>query len=328
MTTALITSTEFPRPIRLIAKSQFKVTKAWYGNKWVAMKTFPTQQTKSLKQGWNEAEMLQQFASHPYVVTLISVFENKEDKTLIILEELFNNGSLFDCLYRHQKKLNIIQRLRILIHVSEALICFHSAGYIHRDIKSPNILLDDGFAAKVGDLGIMRKLVTNKNQVEEDEKCEMTHIGTPLWVAPEILERQAYNSKADIYSLGVVMYEVTENTLPTSRVRPDSVNSHNIIASLMKMCLHSDPQERPTAKQVKYQLQGALKNQCHKILQQSLPSSKNIGWSGYGGDGGSESGSGQGGNAIELIYEEYKRKPVDRLVLFKPVVAPAVLKVM
>jgi len=326
------------------------VTKAWYGKRWVAMKTFPTQKIKSYKQGSNEAAMLQYFANHPHVVPLIDVFENKEDKTLVILEELFNNGSLFDCLYRHRKKLNIIQRLRILVHISEALVYFHNEGYIHRDIKSPNILLDDSFGARVGDLGIMRKFVrtnvntdtdnnnnnndnkpndenadvNNRNLLDaEDEKCEMTHIGTPLWVAPEILDRKPYDTKVDIYSFGVVMYEVIENTLPTTRLRFDSIKpTQNVIAPLLRLCLHSDPKERPTAKQAKYQLRSILRDQCQRILQ-SRAHANSVGLSGSNGA--------TAGRAIEMIYEEYKRKPVDQNKsqapnLFKPSV-PA-LKVM
>jgi len=84
-----------------------------------------------------------------------------------------NRGSLSTLMYTEHFQMNIVQKLRILLRIARAVEYIHSLGYIHRDIKSPNVLLNEILDAKLCDFGITRR--------EASIFDKMTKIGTPLW---------------------------------------------------------------------------------------------------------------------------------------------------
>ncbi|GLD95694.1 hypothetical protein PINS_up004372 [Pythium insidiosum] len=116
-------------------------------------------------------------------------------------------------------------KLRIAVHVARALTYLHSLDpvLLHRDLKSKNILLTEDGDAKVTDFGVAR----------EWEDLTMTEgVGSLLWMAPEIVQGERYNEKADIYSVGVVLSELDTNELPFSRVRhkrPETLEDKRIL---------------------------------------------------------------------------------------------------
>ena len=84
----------------------------------------------------------------------------------------------------------------------------HETGIVHRDLKPMNIFCSADFTHfKVGDLGVSR-------QVSEDTLMLQTFMGTPLYLSPELLENKLYNEKTDIWSLGVILYELCTLTTP------------------------------------------------------------------------------------------------------------------
>ena len=85
------------------------------------------------------------------------------------------------------------------------MLYIHSADPIHRDLKSRNIMISDTMRGKVADYGDARI---------EDTSKTMTSTGTALWMAPEVATASRYNTKADVYSFGVILYEITKRDLP------------------------------------------------------------------------------------------------------------------
>lgn len=75
----------------------------------------------------------------------------------------------------------------------------HELKVIHRDLKLPNILIHDGIL-KIADLGFARVL--------DEQDCANTILGTPLTMAPEVLKQEVYTIKADMYSMGVIFYQI------------------------------------------------------------------------------------------------------------------------
>ena len=114
-----------------------------------------------------------------------------------------------DSLDKIAPKLNIIQKLDILISAANGIAYLHSKGIIHRDIKPENILVSkDLNTVKIADLGISKvvywKPITQEGQI----------LGTPAYMAPELFEGKSDDPRIDIYAFGITMYEVLTHNVP------------------------------------------------------------------------------------------------------------------
>ena len=119
--------------------------------------------------------------------------------------EYASNGQLFDIL-RYSGALNE-SIVRTYFHsIISALKCFHEQGIIHRDLKPQNILLDSRFNIKICDFGLSI-VVKNKNNDQHSQK-QMGKVGTKGYIAPEILNGQPYDKSCDIFSTGVILYNL------------------------------------------------------------------------------------------------------------------------
>ena len=117
-------------------------------------------------------------------------------------------------------KLSPREALQIVPQICDALQFAHDAGIVHRDIKPDNILLDKKGRVKIADFGIAKILGT-----AEDPAIPVTQgaIGTPHYMAPEQVEMpQTVDHRADIFSLGVVFYEMLTGELPLGKFAPPS----------------------------------------------------------------------------------------------------------
>ncbi len=135
--------------------------------------------------------------------------------------------------------------LRIVPAICEALQYAHQQGIVHRDIKPENILIDPQGRVKIADFGIAKMLGTESPQ--ERLTGEQQVIGTPNYMAPEQVEKPAsVDHRADIYSLGVVFYEMLTGELPLGKFQPPS-NKVHIDVRLDEIVLHAlekEPERR------------------------------------------------------------------------------------
>ena len=133
----------------------------------------------------------------------------------------------------------------------------HDRKILHRDLKCQNIFLTKNGIIKLGDFGIARVLSSTRENVR-------TMVGTPYYLSPEIIDSKPYNFKSDIWSLGVVLYELCAlkppfdaESLPKLAMKIvrgnyNPIPSHyskelkNLIASLLAL----DPQKRPSVHQI------------------------------------------------------------------------------
>jgi serine/threonine protein kinase len=115
------------------------------------------------------------------------------------------------------------QALAVVPPVCEALHFAHDHGIVHRDIKPENLLLDKDGRIKIADFGVAKMLNADDSDVG---LAESQPAGTPQYMAPEQKERRVTDHRADIYSLGVVLYELLTGDLPTERIQPPSRKVH------------------------------------------------------------------------------------------------------
>ena len=125
-----------------------------------------------------------------------------------VVMEMMDGGSLTDCLdaFTYNKPSEALIAY-IMRQVLEGLQYMHALGNIHRDIKSDNILLSLDGQVKLADFGYAAELT-------EDKQKRHTVVGTPYWMAPEVIKGQEYDQRADIWGVGVVLRELMEGEPP------------------------------------------------------------------------------------------------------------------
>ena len=144
-----------------------------------------------------------------YIVLLVGVCSKAPN--ISIVTEYMPRGSMYDILHRGERNsapLDYMRKLRMLLDVIKGMLYLESSNYVHRDLKSQNLLIDRSFRVKVADFGLARF-----SQDSHVKTCNGS-AGTPAWMAPEVLRDDPFNIKADVYSFGVVLWETIMQVLP------------------------------------------------------------------------------------------------------------------
>ena len=230
-------------------------------DRWVAVKVLPKEHADDARfalRFTREARTLARL-THPNIVGLYEF--GKVDDTYYFLMEYVDGTTLREVVAAGQLKPE--QALMIVPQLCDALQYAHEKGVIHRDIKPENILLGKDGSVKIADFGLSRILGTDT----EASPLTRTHqvMGTPRYMAPEQLQgSHGVDHRADIYSLGVVFYEMLTGELPVGRFAPPSQKVHVDVRldDVVLRTLESEPQHRyQRASQIKSDVQSITSTQ-------------------------------------------------------------------
>lgn len=167
-------------------------------------------------------------------------FWKDEDGSMSVILDLCQGGDLNDLLYKNKsRKITMTERFEILKDIAEGIIGFHSLNMVHRDIKPLNVLFANQItndlipSGKLSDYGecydlnseIHRTIIKKMKEEDEDYDYFTTYNGTIQYAPPEILEGDLryLSLKSDIYSFGMLMWEVFTETRPYENVKFDEI---------------------------------------------------------------------------------------------------------
>ncbi|XP_012451366.1 serine/threonine-protein kinase EDR1 isoform X1 [Gossypium raimondii] len=177
-----------------------------------------------------------------------------------ILTEFLPRGSLYKLLHRSNPQLDEKRRMRMALDVAKGMNYLHTSNptIVHRDLKTPNLLVDKNWVVKVCDFGLSRM----KHHTFLSSKSTA---GTPEWMAPEILRNEPANEKCDVYSFGVVLWELVTLRIPWKGLNPmqvvGAVGFQNrrleipedidpMVAQIIRECWQTEPHLRPSFAQL------------------------------------------------------------------------------
>jgi HEAT repeat protein len=147
--------------------------------------------------------------THPNVIRIFDLLNFGEWQAISM--EYFHSHTLAQEIKRAQH-IDVQKALNILIQITRGMQAAHNAGVIHRDMKPPNILINDEGLVKVVDFGIAAAARNTETRLTKTG----TLVGTPTYIAPEQVLGKPVDNRTDIYSLGIIMYEMLSGSPPYS----------------------------------------------------------------------------------------------------------------
>ncbi|KAH6804681.1 hypothetical protein C2S51_032928 [Perilla frutescens var. frutescens] len=236
----------------------------WNGTE-VAVKRFMKQDISgdALAQFQCEVEIMLRLR-HPNIVLFMGAVIRPPNMS--ILTEFLPRGSLYKLLHRPNIQIDEKRRIKMAIDVAKGMNYLHTSHpiIVHRDLKTPNLLVDKNWVVKVCDFGMSRlqhhTFLSSKSTA-----------GTAEWMAPEVLRNEPSNEKSDVYSFGVILWELATLRVPWTEMNSMQVvgavgfqDRHleippmvdPLVADIISECWCRNPQARPSFAEIIARLKG------------------------------------------------------------------------
>jgi WD40 repeat protein/serine/threonine protein kinase len=174
---------------------------------------------------------------HPHIIPLYDFWREPNGAYLVM--RWLRGGNLREVLQTSQRDLSFV--LQVLTQIAEALAIAHRSGVVHRDLKPDNILLDENGNAYLSDFGIAKDMTRNRDTGDGI-------LGSPHYMAPEQFTNGPLSPRTDIYSLGIVLYELLTGEVPFQAQETRNVISmqFNINVPSLKLARSDLPSELDT----------------------------------------------------------------------------------
>ncbi|KAJ8600289.1 hypothetical protein CTAYLR_000685 [Chrysophaeum taylorii] len=246
-----------------------------HARKAVAVKLIPlnglslARRTKLLNEFTNELTIMLSLRS-PLVVQVYGVARRRcrrivttETNMLGLVMEYLRQGSLRNLLDDASTPITDDQRRTWAEEIARGMVYIYDHGTEHRDLKSNNILLTDDFSCKISDFGLSRSAEFRTHATLESKHGGAA--GTAPFMAPELLEKNEFTEKSDVYSYSMVLYEITTRTHPWAGLKAMQImrcivdkelrpavyrDADAHLVTIMRHCWAQDPNERPSFDQV------------------------------------------------------------------------------
>ncbi|KAJ8257581.1 hypothetical protein GJAV_G00187320 [Gymnothorax javanicus] len=251
----------------------------------VAIKTLKSGYTEKQRRDFlSEASIMGQF-DHPNIIRLEGVVT--KSSPVIIVTEFMENGSLDSFLRQNDGQFTVIQLVGMLRGMGAGMKYLSDMNYVHRDLAARNILVNSNLVCKVSDFGLSRFL--------EDDTSDPTYTSAlggkiPIrWTAPEAIQYRKFTSASDVWSYGIVMWEVMSygerpywdmtnqdviNAIEQDYRLPPPMDCPSALHQLMLDCWQKERNKRPKFSQIVSNLDKMIRNPCS--LKTTTPLSSGI----------------------------------------------------
>jgi eukaryotic-like serine/threonine-protein kinase len=195
----------------------------------VAIKVLPTDRplTQTARRRFQREAMAASALNHPNIITIYEV--NSEGNTDFIVMEYVRGATLSSVL--KNRKLELSEAIRYCIQIADALTKAHAAGIVHRDLKPGNIMVTEDGLVKVLDFGLAKfnpNMATGDSELSDAERTNQFTLtqpgavtGTVAYMSPEQARGEPVDARSDIFSFGIVMFEMFSGHLPF--IGPNSI---------------------------------------------------------------------------------------------------------